>query len=199
MTRYVADCSVSEYVLLTPEEIGYAIEQARRKYRRNSQRDRHDWAGWNRDNNGTRQGWRNQCLGAVAEQAIGKLLDVYVPHGVDEFAGKSDLPFALEVKLIGRAHYGLRVTPGIPEHFRVVGVVIEEGKERETYRVPGWYYAWQAREVPEWQMAPHGRPPMWCVPQGALNPIGLLRAMIETERDPNRPDRYQPVGEMVQV
>ena len=167
-----------EWVQLTDAEIKFACDRAREKYRNDGQHDKHGWEGWNRKNNGVRQGWRNQCLGAVTEHAAGKHLHIYPLHGFNErFSQESDLPFGIEVKLIGLDHYGLRVYPRVPDHFWVVGVVVLEGHEREPYRLPGCFPAWAAKRS-EWMKDPHGLPPFYAVPQRELFPLDAVRRHI---------------------
>ena len=122
--------------------------------------DRDDWSGFR---NGDDGGLRQQMLGALCERIAAKGLDVYWPESVDGFSDP-DLSHEIEVRLIGADHYGLRVYPRTVDTRRVVGVVVPRGCERGPYRLPGWIVAADAKR-PEWQMAPHDRPPMYAVPQ----------------------------------
>lgn len=130
---------------------------------------------------------RVQALGDVAEAAIAEALGypIVLSEGVFNVP---DLPDDIQVRLIGVEHYGLRVYDSDEDHWRVVGVVIPRGKERERYRLPGWFMAGEAKRHLEWSMAPHNRPPMIAVPQEILRPLSELRQIIRMgEQDGRTP------------
>lgn len=177
--NYEACHDHDEFVTLTNTEIDYAILRSKEKYQQDGQSDRDGWEGWDRENNGHRQAFRNQALGGVCEQAVAKALNLYPLHEANKaFALDGDLPYGVEVKLIGRDYYGLRIYDRTPDELAVVGIVIEEGKERgHPYRIPGWIRAGEGKSE-EWTMAPHGRPPFYAVPQMLLWPLDELRAEL---------------------
>jgi hypothetical protein len=172
----------AEFVSLDDDEIDFAIRRSRRKYQQGDQHDKHGWSGWEREVNGHRMGWRNQALGGHCEQAAAKALNVYPYHRFnDRFSQEADLPYDIEVKLIGRDYYGLRIYDKIPDHFRVVGVIIEPGKERgHPLRLPGWIRAEDGKRIGH-LLAPHGMPPFRAVAQSDLLPLDMLRVEIAND------------------
>lgn len=119
---------------------------------------------------------RVQALGAVCEAAVIRALNIDAALTSEVYA-VADLPGNIQVRLIGRDHYGLRVYPRDDDDWIVVEVVIPPGREREPYRLPGCFWA-SAAKRPEWQIAPHGRPPMYAVPQKELLSLSLLKAVL---------------------
>jgi len=126
-------------------------------------------------------GMRNHIQGMLAEQAAAKALGIYWPMDIDTFH-KPDLGHNIEVKMIGADWYGLRIYPWTPDDRRVVAVVLSSGGEQGPYRIPGWYIAGEAKQHPEWVIAPNDRPPMWAVPQHELRLIETLYCEITTDR-----------------
>lgn len=177
---YVEDHAASEWVEMTELEIDGAIWTGTQIWRKSHADGRNDRNGWRGFTEGENPGQRHQCLGALAERIAAKSLSIYWPSACDNF-GDADLAYNVEVKLIGAAHYGLRVYPRTHDSRRVIGVVIPKGTERDLrYRVAGWYVAGEAKRQ-DWAMAPHGLPPMYCVPQAALRRVAELREMIAQE------------------
>lgn len=122
-------------------------------------------------------GERVQQLGALAELAVSKALMVKWPKGINTFK-KEDLPFNIEVRLIGKNNYGLRVYDRDNDSRRVVGVVIEKNREREPYRIPGWINAKYAKKD-FYKIDPLGRGrPVFAVPQEKLFHINLLKDLM---------------------
>jgi hypothetical protein len=183
VTDYAVCHDTSEWVQLNPLEfrsaavVGVWIWE---KSHANGRADRDAWQGFNGD-----RGKRIQALGSLCERIAAKCLGIYWPSAVDNFT-EPDLDHNIEVRLIGCEHYGLRVYPRTDDTRRVIGVVMPEGTERGNppgsfrYRVAGWCQAGDAKRD-EWQMAPHGRPPMWCVPQSELLAPQSLRDIIVRE------------------
>ena len=184
----------SMWVCLTGEEIRYAIDTARRM-RELSKREGHldHRAGGSKPFN-EKIAFRIQALGQCAELAARKVLG-YPMKFVTENFRDADLPDNIEVRLIGRDHYGLRVYPRTDDSRRVVGVVIPPGREREPYRIPGWIKAVDAKR-PQWEMAPCGRPPMYAVPQEHLRDPRELIAPSDVNYGSGavaRPTKKQPM------
>lgn len=121
---------------------------------------------------------RKQQLGALAELSVAKALGVPWPKRVNQSRTVPDIDPDIEVRLIGVDRYGLRVKEKDLDDWRVVGIVIEKGRERFPYRLPGWCYAGEARR-PEWLMNPYDGVPFWAVPQDALRPFSLLRSDLD--------------------
>lgn len=129
-----------------------------------------------------------QALGAVCEGAAQAALGWPIKLQSGTYA-VADLDGDIQVRLIGVDHYGLRVKPKDKDHWRVFGVIIPAGKERQPYRLPGWVYAGEAREHSEWLMNPNNRTPMWAVPQSALRPNNELRMLLDKEGFTTNTDR----------
>jgi hypothetical protein len=139
--------------------------------------DRDSWRGFTETPDA---GKKQQALGSLAERIAAKALGIYWPSAFNNFA-EADLPHNVEVRLIGVPHYGLRVYPRNDDSRRVIGVVIPRGEERALrYRVAGWILAGDAKRE-EWSLAPHGRPPMFAVPQDQLRPVGELQEIVAEE------------------
>jgi len=137
--------------------------------------DRDEWVGFQGEG-----GQRRQCLGSLCERIAAKALGIYWPSAFDNFS-EADLPHNIEVRLVGREHYGVRVYPRNDDSRRVLGVVVPPGLERAgRYRVCGWTLAGDAK-VDDFQIAPHGRPPMYAFPQPLLRPVAELRRMCAGE------------------
>jgi hypothetical protein len=120
-----------------------------------------------------------QALGAVCEGAgfLAMGWEIELKAQVYKVA---DLPGNIQVRLIGVDNYGLRIKPRDNPEWKVFGVVIPLGMERQPYRLPGWIYAADAMRE-EWKMAPRGGPPMWAVPQEFLRPNQELRDILTLE------------------
>lgn len=118
---------------------------------------------------------RVQCLGSLAEAVVRKALDIDAPLTSETF-NVPDFPNNIQVRLIGRDRYGLRIYPRDADGWKTIGVVIPKGYEREPpYRIPGWILAGDAKRQ-EWLMDPHNRGyPMWAVPQKHLRDIRELK------------------------
>ncbi len=165
-------------VELTKQEIDEAALFGRKIYQSSQERGLKDYRPEVR--NGV-TGERIQMLGSVAERAAATGLGIPWTHWINTFHDP-DLGHNIEVRLIGVNHYGLRVYDKDDDSRRVVGVVIEKGKERQPYRLPGWIYAGDAKRD-EYRMDPHQKGhPMYAVPQWVLRPIRELLAIIEEER-----------------
>jgi hypothetical protein len=186
---YRRDDCASEWVTFSSLEFKAAILVGRWIWQRSHRAGRQDRDGWAGFQRGRQPGKRHQQLGSLAERIAAKGCHVYWPSAVDNF-GDADLPHNIEVRLIGRDHYGLRVYPRTHDSRRVVGVVIPPGSERGDppgsyrYRVAGWFLAGDAKRLGEernWKMAPHKRPPMYCVPQAELHSVRSLRYLIAEE------------------
>lgn len=183
MTDYRAFRDNDVMVSLDEWEIKGAVYIARcmwEKSHADGRQDKHGWEGWNRDRDGIPQGLRSQMIGAVAERAVGKALDIYWPSAVDIGAAADFERHNIEARLIGVDWYGLRVKPDEDPTKRVVGCVIPEGKEREPYRCPGWIVAGDAKR-PEWLITPHERAHVYAVPQRELRPLRELKLMLLNE------------------
>jgi hypothetical protein len=130
-------------------------------------------------------GQRVQELGSIAERAVAKACGIEWTAWVDTFK-KPDLHHNIEVRLIGVDRYGLRVYDRDHDTRRVVGIVIEKGKEREPYRIPGWINAKYAKKD-IYRMDPLGRgKPMYSVPQNKLRSLESLLEFIKKETTPTR-------------
>jgi hypothetical protein len=164
---------------LTRYERERALEHGKILWERSHEDGRSDRDKWSGFTEGDQAGLRQQQLGALAERVVAKALSIYWPESLDGFS-RPDLPHNIEARLIGVEHYGLRVYPRNPGSRRVVGVVIPRGHEDGPYRIPGWILAENAKR-PKWKIAPHGRPPMYCVPQPDLWPLSDLLRLIATE------------------
>ena len=168
MTAYTACHAQDVWVQLTTDEIRYAV-QVGRQMRQTSVTNGHA----EKITVGEGMGERIQLLGAVAELAVAKALNIPW-RDQDGRYKQADLLDDIEVKLIGVNHYGLRVYDTIPDHYRVVGVVIPRGKERDPYRIPGWIQAGDAKRD-RWLMRPFGIGlSFYAVPQSQLRPLKEL-------------------------
>ena len=180
MPKYNEYLGSSEWVKLTDTEIDEAIRHGlrMRKYSKtHSHTDHRTKLSKPYDEKLAR---RIQALGAVGEAGVRKYLGL--PLALEsEIYGEADLPYLIEVKVIGRPWYGLRIYPRTPDNRRVVGIVIPPGKERERYRIAGWIWARDAKKEEDWKIAPHGGPPMWAVPQSELRPAKELLEVVRKE------------------
>jgi len=176
---------VSEWVQLSRLEWWVAVKTGVLVWRTShadGRTDRDEWRGFTE---GPDAGKRQQALGSLCERIAAKNLEVYWPGVVNNFGGP-DLPGNVEVRLIGKERYGLRVYPRDHDSRRVIGVVVplgcERGKPTKTFRfrVAGWIEAGTAKRD-EWKHAPHGRPPVYFVPQDALRHPAELRRIIREE------------------
>lgn len=184
---YLRCDDASEWVQLNPLEWRGAVITGKWIWRyshRDGRKDRDDWQGFKK---GKHPGRRQQILGSLCERIAAKCLGIYWPSAFNNFS-RADLPHDVEVRLIGADTYGLRVYPRNADHLRVIGVVIPRGSERGEprgsyrFRVAGWRFAKDGKQ-PCWEMAPHGRPPMYCVPQDQLHHPATLRALILREKE----------------
>jgi len=174
---YEADHSHETFVSLTEWELRGACNVGRWMYEKSHGDGRSDAHGFADDG---ASGLEQQMLGAIAERVVAKALGIYWPGAIDQGA-EPDLPHDIEVRLMGRDHYGLRLRDKDPTGRRYVAVVIEPTTKRGPYRIPGWTPG--TIEIdPEWGMAPNGRPPMIAVPQSALYPLHELAEIITLER-----------------
>lgn len=172
LIKYTASHINSVTVELTSCEIDQAVRHGVRMRKVSMQRQHKNHKGYNPDD---RKAMRVQCLGSLAEAIVCKALGIPVVLTSETF-NVEDLPGGIQVRLIGVEHYGLRVYTKDDPSWKVVGVVIPFGKEREgSYRVAGWCLASEAQGNLEWEMAPCGRPPMYCVPQNCLRSVSELR------------------------
>lgn len=157
-------------VTLTTDQINAAIKHGMKMRQYSVAMNHRNHKGYEPDNI---KATRVQALGAVCEAAVCVALDIPVVLE-SEVYNVPDLPNGIQIRLIGAQHYGLRVYPADDDSWNVVGVVIPPGCERKPYRIPGWFNVGQAKKRPEWSMAPHGRPPMFVVPQKCLKPLQTL-------------------------
>lgn len=125
-------------------------------------------------------GARIQQLGCIAQSAIAKAANIYDPSTFCTYQN-SDLAHNIEVRLIGVDHYGLKVRPTDDDSKRVVGIVIEKGKEEEPYRIPGWILAKDGKQ-PQWLINPYDGRPFYAVPQDKLRSFDELISIINNER-----------------
>lgn len=173
----VTDVSVS----LTPEEIFEATEHGKALYAHSQMQALH---GKMRDKRSFTtddvDGERAQIIGAIAEMAGAKAAGVAWPKHIDNFKG-ADLPHNIEVRLIGRQDFGLRVYKSDIDSRRVLGIIMPRGEEHLPCRVPGWINAVYGKR-PEWLADPGGRQqPVYLVPQERLRPISLLLNLIRKD------------------
>ena len=177
--KYTACYANSEMVELTAEEIEYAVRHGVRMRKVSIQRNHKNHENYNPDD---KKAMRVQCLGALAEACVFKALGLEIVLTSETF-NVEDLPGGVQVRLIGADHYGLRVYPKDDPEWKVVGVVIPVGQERlGKYRIAGWCFAHEAQSNVDWQMAPCGRPPMYCAPQSALHHPDSLRKLIDIDK-----------------
>ena len=171
MTLYESCSRNEQWAELSPQEIDEAIRHGVAMRKLSLSRKHKNHKGYDPDD---RKAMRVQALGALAEAVACRVLRQEI-RLESEVYNVADLPNGVQVRLIGRDNYGLRVYPKDDPSWSVLGVVILEGHERVgRYRVPGWYRTSDALERDDWKMAPNGRPPMWCVPQSELMPARLL-------------------------
>ena len=167
-----------EFVTLTDAEINEAANFGSEMYESSQERGLNDRRPEIR--NGV-DGRRVQMLGSVAERACSKALGIEWTHWMDTFR-TPDLHHNIEVRLIGVNHYGLRVYDKDHDSRRVVGVVIEKGKEREAYRIPGWINAIYGKKE-RYKIDPHNKgQPVYAVPQDKLQPLDTLKFLVNAEK-----------------
>jgi hypothetical protein len=123
---------------------------------------------------------RGHAIGAVAEGALCRHFGWPIRFDPNSF-NAPDLPGSIQVRAITRDYRPLRVKTRDKPHWRVVGVVIVRGREREEYRLPGWYYAGEAQAHPEWAEPWFDGPPVFMVPQEHLRPLSELRETVRAE------------------
>lgn len=164
-----------EWCELSDEEYAECFERGAEIYYSSQERNLKDNRNFTR--NGV-TGLRAQQLGEVSARAIAKALGLPWTNSMDTFKG-ADLPCKIECRLIGRDRYGLRVYETDKDWKRVVGCIIEPGREREPYRLPGWINAKHGKKT-EWLDDPlnRGRPAFF-VPQDKLHGLDVLRALIK--------------------
>jgi recombination protein RecT len=178
MIIYRASHLHDEFVSLDDGEIDEAALFGKEMYQSSQRQGLKDYRPEVRDGV---TGERIQMLGSVAERGASKALGIPWTHWIGTFH-QPDLHHNIEVRLIGVNHYGLRVYDKDHDSRRVVGVVIEKGKEREPYRLPGWIYAADAKQA-SFRMDPHEKNhPMYAVPQYVLRPLSELKEIILVEK-----------------
>lgn len=178
MTEYLPFYENSEYVELSNEQINHCIKVGLEMHKyslENKHKHKNGWQGSERD------AQYMQAIGAVCEGATCVAMGWPIKLKTEVF-NVADLPHEIQVRLVSKNHYGLRVLPTDEDNWRMVGVIIVKGQERKPpYRLPGWIYANDAKR-PEWQMAPNGRPPMWAVPQKHLRPLKELKNLLNADK-----------------
>lgn len=116
---------------------------------------------------------RLHTQGAAGELAVAKVLGRYWECG----ESKSDVG-GLEVRTMGKAHYGLRVRQADIRADKLCVAVVGQSP---TFRIPGWIPARDAERI-EWQVDTNdGRPPFYAVPQTELRPIDDLARLLSYE------------------
>jgi hypothetical protein len=129
-------------------------------------------------------GMRVQQLGEVAALAIAKAAGLPWTPGMDTFKN-ADVVHNIEARMMGREWYGLRVYDRDNSTRRVVGCIIEPGREREPYRIPGWINAKFAKRE-EWRCDFGNRgKPVYAAPQSALFGFDELLRLIAKEKQPD--------------
>lgn len=179
MVTYLARLDGRVRVQLTREEFEFCkavgIEERRLAIARHS-RNSHGY------DPSDEQGERSQWLGHVCEGVVAKFLGLPVSVVRSETYAGADLPFNVEVRLVGGNHYGLRVRPCDEDSRRVVGVYLPRGEEDGPSWIVGWLNAKHAKR-PEWLIQPHWpRPPFYAVPQRRLHFLDSLLSVIERDR-----------------
>src|SRR6516164_3911952 len=169
MTDYAPHYRGSEYVWLTDPAIDLLARIGMEQRRVSIANGHRNKPGYDPDD---MTAMRVQALATVCEGCGCAALNWPFDCIQSQVYNVADLPGDIQVRLIGREWYGLRVYPGDLDHWRVVGVVIPPGLERQPARLPGWVYAGDARCHQEWVINPHqGRAPMIAVPQRYLRPF----------------------------
>lgn len=127
-------------------------------------------------------GDRVHGLGEVSACAIAKHFSLEFINSLNSFKN-ADLPHNIEARLIGNNRYGLRVKIDDVDSRRVVGCVIPPGKERQTYRLPGWIIAKDGKQA-RWLRDPKDqKKPIFLVPQCKLRPLSELWEIILKEKN----------------
>lgn len=167
--HYVAAYIHSEYIGLSDEEYAEAYHRGEEIWESSQHRRLKEKAV-------SEDGCYIQAIGEVATRACAKLLGLPWKNTFDTFK-QADLGNNIEVRSMGREWYGLRIRSDDEDSRRVIGVVIERGKERQQYRVVGWINAKHAKKK-EWKIDPRslGRP-MFAVPQDKLRGLDELRQL----------------------
>lgn len=161
------------YVSLDRSEFDMAWETGRKIY--NHSRE----LGLN-DSFCSRDGMLISQLGCVAEMAVAKAIGIEWMGWFDTFR-KPDLDHNIEVRMLGKEHFRLKVRESDDDSRRVVGIVIAEGRYHEPYRIPGWVSARYAKKQ-RFVADPGGRgKPMYAVPQRNLVHLDVLKSIIDYE------------------
>lgn len=181
-TIYTVSYLSSDFVTLTPPEIDAAFAAGKRiriESEARGLKDRRDVLVKEEKVDAE----KIQQLGALSEQIVGKYFGLYVSYAYNTFR-TADLPFNIEVRTIGREHFGLRVYAKDDDSRRVVGVVIPPGMERgPKYRIAGWIVAGDAKKHWEWTQNPYNAGEFFGVPQASLRHIKELVEIIGRGRD----------------
>ena len=179
MTVYRPHDGGNGWETLTDDEIDYACRTAMKMRELSIGRGHKDHRAEGTKEYDESVALRIQALGALGELVARKFLG-YPMKLVTENFSKADLPDNIEVRLIGNNSYGLRIYPRTDDSRRVVGVVIEPGRERSPpWRIPGWIVAEDGKQE-RWSMSPCGRPPMYAVPQEHLRPVSELKNLVQS-------------------
>lgn len=183
---YLASHMHDEFVTLTDDEFklatrrGSDIQQSSDRMGIDNKRPK-GWAGV--------AGERSHQIGQLAECAVAKALGIPWKNSLNTFK-RADLRGNIEVRLIGADWYGLRVYERDNGTRRVVGCIIERGKERQSYRLPGWIHARDGKRQ-EFLMDPLERmQPMYSVPQYELRSLEVLRRIIHANVPNDTPPRH---------
>ena len=169
------------FVTLSGIEIDEAMEVGRKIYQSSQERGLRDYRKFKGNGWVDPDGERLQALGSVAERAAAKALGLEWTAWYDTFK-RPDLHHNIEVRMMGVNRYGLRVYDRDHDSKRVVGIVIERGREAGPYRIPGWINAVHGKR-PEYLMDPLGRgQPVFAVPQYRLHHLSVLMDLIEAEQ-----------------
>jgi hypothetical protein len=180
MPSIYAACHANDVrVILTADEIALAMkagEEARKWSLEHNQHNKRQLG----ERNGVTDLWIMQ-LGYIGEYAVCKALGIRW-HSSNRTYQNADIKNTnIEVRVIGLNHYGLRVYPHDADTRRVVGIVIEKGKEAGPLRIPGWINARYAKKK-QWLMDPLERgQPIYCVPQACLFPLSQLIELLKRE------------------
>lgn len=190
MTAYKIDHARSEWVTLTDEEIDYAQRCGvfvRKRAKARGYRDYPNEGDGPKDFS-QQKALEDQVRGYIAELAARSYFGYPMEIDTESYEG-SDLPDNIEVKAMTVDWYGLRIPSRMDDSRRVVGVWMEEGKERGPYRVCGWYNAGDGKRE-EWARLKVGGKTMYAVPQLELRPLSQLKGL-------RRPDRQFDLLELL--
>lgn len=122
-------------------------------------------------------------VGQLGERAVAKALDLYWSGAAFTFSAP-DLSHNIEVRTTRRVGQGVKVRPADDPAKKVVGVLVEDGREQGPYVILGWIYAGDAKRK-AWGRRPYGGPLYYAVPPQALRPIEELKALILHEKITN--------------